>query len=106
MQAFAHGLPQAIFYCSNGFSLYSEIIWPGEGAHLVWHKKERTYTIESSNAQLRTYLARLKRKSGCFSRCIKALWRAGRLFVWHYNRRQRRINSDPLRFKHRLPLLF
>jgi len=106
MQEFADQLPPAIFYCSDGLSIYQDLVWPGEGEHLLSIKKERTYTIESINAQLRTYLARLKRKSRCFSRSLEALWQSIRLFVWHYNRRQRRINSDPKRWKHRLTLLF
>lgn len=106
MQEFVDGLPPAIFYCSDGFKIYQELLWPLDGEHLLSVHKERTHTIESINAQLRTYLARLKRRSRCFSRCLKALWRAVRLFVWHYNRRQRKIRSDPKKYKNRLPLLF
>ena len=56
---------------------------------------ERGFVIESVNADLRTYLGRLKRRSRCFSRCINALRRAIRLLVWHYNRRQRAIANNP-----------
>jgi insertion element IS1 protein InsB len=44
--------------------------------------------VEGVNADLRHYLARLRRKSRCFSRCIHALRRAVRLFVYAYNQRQ------------------
>jgi len=74
MQEFADELPPAIFYCTDGFSTCQDLIWSLEGEHLLSIKKERTYTIESINAQLRTYLARLKRKSRCFSRSLEALW--------------------------------
>ena len=86
MQEFVEQLPPAIFYCSDGFSVNQELVWPLESEHLVSKAKERTHTIESINAQLRTYLARLKRKSRCFSRSLTALWQSVRLFVWHYNR--------------------
>ncbi|MBP9502950.1 MAG: IS1 family transposase [Candidatus Promineofilum sp.] len=35
--------------------------------------KSETYSVEAGNAELRHYLARLGRKSRCFSRSIKAL---------------------------------
>jgi len=41
------------------------------------------------NANLRHYLERLCRRTRAFSKCIMALHRAVRLFVWFYNRRQR-----------------
>jgi len=47
-----------------------------------------TYSVEGSNADLRHYLARLRRKSRCFSRCEVALRNAVKLFVFTYNRRQ------------------
>lgn len=106
MQAFVDDLPPASFYCSDGFSLYQALVWSPDSQHLISKMKEQTHTIESINAQLRTYLARLKRKSRCFSRCIKALWQSVRLFVWHYNRRQTKIRTDPKKFKNRLTLFF
>jgi IS1 family transposase len=106
MQEFVDTLPPAIFYCTDGFSTYGDLVWPLESEHLVSVQKERTHTIESINAQLRTYLARLKRKSRCFSRKLEALWQSVRMFVWHYNRRQRKIRSDPKKYQNRLTLYF
>lgn len=106
MQEFVDSLPPAIFYCTDGLSIYSDLVWPLESEHLVSVQKERTHTIESINAQLRTYLGRLKRKSRCFSRKLEALWQLVRLFVWHYNRRQRKIRSDPKKYQNRLTLYF
>jgi len=106
MQAFVDELPPALFYCSDGISLYQELVWPLESEHLISKAKERTHTVESINAQLRTYLGRLKRRSRCFSRSMVALWQSVRLFVWHYNRRQRKILSDPKKYKNKLPLFF
>ena len=106
LQKFVDTLPLAIFYCTDGFKNYAELVWPVESEHLISVQKEQTHTIESINAQLRTYLGRLKRRSRCFSRCLTALRRAIRLFVWHYNRRQRKIRSEPKKYQNRLTLLF
>lgn len=110
MQSFADELPLANRYCSDDLTVYSELLWPpnpegGDSLYVVSYGKEETYTIEGVNADLRTYLGRLKRKSRCFSRCIEALRRAVRLFVWHYNCRQRVYTSSP-NLKGNLCLLF
>jgi hypothetical protein len=47
-----------------------------------------TCDLEAVNAELRHYLARLARKSRCFSRCPYALECALRLFVFCFNSRQ------------------
>jgi len=54
------------------------------------HEQARTgsETGVSANAELRHYLARLARKSRCFSRCPYALECALKLFVFSFNRRQ------------------
>jgi hypothetical protein len=44
--------------------------------------------VEGDNAEIRPYLARLARRSGCFSRCIQALRLAIRLFEYAWNARQ------------------
>ena len=105
MQELADDLPPAGRYCSDDLSVYSELLWPDGSTHVISQHKDEIYTIESINADLRTYLGRLKRRSRCFSRCMDALRRAVRLFIWHYNRRRRAILANP---KHRygLPLLF
>jgi IS1 family transposase len=105
MQQFVHRLPQASRYCTDALRVYQELLWPEGSDHVVSEGKEDTYTAESVNADLRTYLGRLKRRSRCFSRCWEALARAVRLFVWHYNRRRRMILQHP-KYRHALPLLF
>lgn len=84
--------------------MYGEVIWPEDAWHVVSIAKEETYTIEGINADIRTYLGRLKRRSRCFSRSVEKLAEAVRLSVWHDNRRQRVINSNP-RLRHTPPLL-
>jgi hypothetical protein len=50
--------------------------------------KSQTDRVEGDNAELRHDRARLARKSRCFSRSLKALERAVKLFVFAWNRRQ------------------
>ena len=50
--------------------------------------KSETYRVEGMNAELRHYLARLQRRSRCFSRCADALRRSVKLFVYTWNWRQ------------------
>ncbi len=82
-------LPPARNYCTDQSSVYPDLLWPEGASHIICRSKEQTYTIESINANLRHYLKRLARKTRCFSKCLLALRRAVRLFVWFYNRRQR-----------------
>ena len=95
MQELVDELPAAQSYCTDQFSLYADLDWPSCGVHVVSKGKTDTHTIESLNANLRHYLGRLRRKSRCFSRSIEALIRAVRMFVWHYNRRQRMLQLNP-----------
>ena len=103
LQEFIDRLPSAGRYCTDGMATYRELLWPEGSNHIVSQGKEETYTIESLNADLRTYLGRLKRRSRCFSRCWEALTRAIRLFVWHYNKRRRIILQHP-HFRNGIPL--
>jgi insertion element IS1 protein InsB len=110
MQSYADELPLANRYCTDELAVYGDLLWPpnpegGNSSYVVSHGKDETYTIEGVNADLRTYLGRLKRRSRCFSRCIQALRRALRLFVWYYNKRQRIYNTNPI-LKGNLCLLF
>jgi len=50
--------------------------------------KSETYRVEGMNAELRHYLKRLVRKTRCFSKCVNALYRTIKLFVFAWNRRQ------------------
>jgi hypothetical protein len=75
--------PPAPLYFSDAALVYRELsYW---GAHTSMYNKSETYSVEAVNADLRHYLARLGRRSRCFSRCIQALRRAVDLFVRCYN---------------------
>ena len=87
LQALVDTAPQAQFYYSDLYATYRSLIYtPGSYAAML--DKSETYRVEGDNAELRHYLARLARKSRCFSRCIHALRRAIKLFVYAWNRRQ------------------
>ena len=79
---------KALRYFSDGFPVYRDLIYPGKAKHEVAPGKSQTYSVEAHNAELRHYLARLARKSRCFSRCAKALHRAVWLFACAWNARQ------------------
>lgn len=97
-------LPPASRYTSDGHAAYQELLWPETSQHVLSLGKEETYTVESLNANLRTYLQRLARRSRCFSRSLEALRRTLRLFVYYYNQRQRLYLAHP-RLRGHLPLL-
>lgn len=59
------------------------------------YDKSQTYSVEGNNAELRHYLARLTRRSRCFSKCIHALRRTVELFVWCQNQRQSHKQRRP-----------
>jgi IS1 family transposase len=85
--------PSAKQYYTDGFALYGTVGYPGD-----WEAKpdkSETYSVEGDNAELRHYLARLVRRSRCFSRCLQALSRAVDLFVYYWNQRQRWNRENP-----------
>jgi IS1 family transposase len=74
-------------YYSDAFDAYQRLFYHG-GRFEISKGKTDTYSVEGDNAELRHYLARLGRRSRCFSRCVDALEWAVRLFVYCFNRRQ------------------
>jgi IS1 family transposase len=93
MQSVVDSAPHAANYYSDAFNTYRELCW--WGTHRAMYDKSQTYSVEGTNADLRHYLARLGRRSRCFSRCINALTRAVDLFVRFYNARQIRKRKHP-----------
>ena len=79
--------PQAVWYFSDLFATYKALIYT-PGTHTPMPNKSETYRVEGMNAELRHYLKRLGRKTRCFSRCVEALQRAIKLFVYAWNGRQ------------------
>lgn len=87
LQQMIDNAPQAAFYFSDLFATYRRLIYT-PGYYTPMPDKSETYRVEGDNSELRHYLARLVRRSRCFSRCIHALRAAIRLFVYAWNRRQ------------------
>lgn len=87
LQAMVDHAPQAPYYFSDLFALYRNLIY-SPGRYTPMPDKSETCRVEGDNAELRHYLARLARHSRCFSRCLHALRRAIRLFVFAWNSRQ------------------
>ena len=87
LQSLADDTPQAHWYYSDALAAYQDLAFDF-GIHFPMTDKSQTYSVEADNAELRHYLARLARKSRCFSRCIDALRAAVRLFVYCWNHRQ------------------
>lgn len=87
IQQMVDDAPKAKWYFSDGFDAYQRL-WYHFGRYEVSEGKTDTYSVEGDNAELRHYLARLARKSRCFSRCPYALQCALKLFVFSFNCRQ------------------
>jgi IS1 family transposase len=87
MQAVVDQDIAAKMYHSDTFLIYNQLTYY-PGRHTVSEGKTDTYSVEGDNAELRHYLARLARKSRCFSRCPYALCCALILFVFAFNSRQ------------------
>ena len=87
VQALLDSSPQAVWYFSDLFATYQSLIYT-PGKHPPMPDKRETYRVEGMNAELRHYLARLVRQSRCFSRCLQALCRTVKRFVYAWNRRQ------------------
>jgi IS1 family transposase len=68
IQQMVDDAPKAKWYFRDGFEAYSGL-WYHFGRYEVSEGKNDTYSVEGDNAELRHYLARLARKSRCFSRC-------------------------------------
>jgi IS1 family transposase len=94
LQILVDAAPQADFYYSDLYATYRQLIYT-PGRYTPMPNKSETFRVEGDNAELRHYLARLARRSRCFSRCIHALRRAIKLFVYLWNARQLRRDCFP-----------
>lgn len=81
-------------YFSDGFPPYADVYYD-RAKYQALLNKSQTYSVEGDNAELRHYLARLHRRTRCFSKSIEALRCAVHLFVDTWNRRQLQQRSQP-----------
>ena len=87
-------VPDAFQYCTDGHTGYEAVNWH-RGFHLVAHGKSQTYSVEAGNAELRHYLARLARRTRCYSKRLAWLKRMVKLFVHYWNIRQLHRRAYP-----------
>ena len=85
IQDIVDGAPPAVRYCTDGWSGYIDVIYPGEHVRNTRDKSD-TFTVESVNADLRHYIPLLKRRSRCFARTLETLRAVLEVFVDAYNR--------------------
>ena len=76
--------PHAEQYYSDGLLLYKDVSYPAKFKQNT-ASKDDTYTIESVNADLRTYIPTLARRSRCFPRKNENLNAVLKLFAYAYN---------------------
>lgn len=94
LQAVVNAAPTAQQYFSDAFPGYEAVVYyPGH--HQSLPNKSQTYSVEADNAELRHYLARLARRSRCFSRSLEALRDALKIFIFAWNRRQLARRAHP-----------
>ena len=91
-------------YCTDGWSGYVDVIYPGEHIRNTRDKSD-TFTVEGVNADLRHYIPGLARRSRCFYRSLDTLAAVLKLFVFAYNRfgqakNKFRLHSSSLAFVH------
>lgn len=77
--------PVAATYCSDGWSGYVDVVYPGRHVRNTRDKSD-TYTVEGVNADLRTYIPILARRSRCFARKLDTLYAVIDVFADAYNR--------------------
>ena len=85
IQKIVDGGPEAEKYCTDGYSGYMDVVFPGEHVYNV-HNKKDTFTVEGINADLRHYIPLLRRRSRCFARSLETLKAVVDVFVQAYNR--------------------
>lgn len=85
IQAIVDGAAPAEKYCSDGWSGYIDVIYPGVHIRNT-HDKSDTFTVEGVNADLRHYIPILARRSRCFARTLETLQAVVEVFVDAYNR--------------------
>ncbi|GHV01982.1 hypothetical protein FACS1894211_12640 [Clostridia bacterium] len=98
MQGIVDGAPSAERYLTDGNTTYCDVIFPGRHMRNV-HDKTDTHDVESINADLRTYVAGLARRSRCFFRSLETLNAVLAVFVDAYNK------FGDYKRRHRVPVV-
>jgi len=85
VQHIVDSAPEAKKYCTDGWSGYVDVVYPGRHIRNARNKSD-TFTVEGVNADLRHYLPILARRSRCFARKLETLQAVLTVFVEAYNR--------------------
>lgn len=85
MQRIVDGAQSAKAYATDGNFTYKDVIFPGKHIQNDEDKSD-THDVESINADLRTYISGLRRRSRCFYRSLETLDAVISLFVEAYNK--------------------
>ena len=85
VQKIVDNAPSAQVYCTDGWSGYIDIVYPGCHIRNI-HDKSDTFTVEGINADLRHYIPVLARRSRCFARSLETLRAVIDVFIDAFNR--------------------
>lgn len=85
LQHMVDAAAEAEEYCTDGYSAYLDVVFPGKHIFNI-HNKNDTFTVEGVNADLRHYIPTLARRSRCFPRKLENLQTVLLVFVRAYNR--------------------
>ena len=84
IQRIVDNAPEAEKYCSDGWTGYIDVVYPGRHIRNCRDKSD-TFTVEGINADLRHYIPILARRSRCFPRKLETLQAVVAVFVDAYN---------------------
>lgn len=85
IQRMVDSMPEFEKYYTDGGGVYLDVDFFG-GHRRNIHNKNDTYIIEGTNADLRHYIAGLRRKSRCFFRKLETLKAVLFIFINAYNK--------------------
>ena len=85
IQSIVDNAPEAEYYCTDGWSGYVDVVYPGQYIRNTRNKSD-TFTVEGVNADLRHYIPILARRSRCFLRKLETLRAVLEVFIEAYNK--------------------
>ncbi len=85
VQQIVDNAPAASWYCTDGWSGYTDVVYPGHHQRNV-HDKSDTFTVEGVNADLRHCIPLFARRSRCFARTVETLYAVIAVYTEDYNR--------------------
>jgi len=103
LQKIADGAPYAENYYTDGCPIYCDVIYGGKHRRNINDKKD-THNIESTNADLRHYIAGLARRSRTFYRSKETLLAILAVFVNAYNKYGEYKANHRTPVKHKSPV--